>query len=94
MLHLKDGVVIEDIEESGNEEAIIMDTNTGTYMTANATATLMIKTLQRSRSYNEAISILTRELNAEKQAVESDVATLIDSLKELGIWESSGASPV
>ena len=87
MPQLRDGVVLEDVNE---DEAIMIDLNTGRYISLNRTATMLLRTWVDSGGIPGALEALGGKFDVEQSVIEADLTKLLTSLSELELIDIDG----
>ncbi|MFE7130918.1 lasso peptide biosynthesis PqqD family chaperone [Streptomyces sp. NPDC057638] len=64
---------------------VVLDERTGRYWRLSRSAALVVTTLTRGASVNEAVTALTERYDVERQRAERDVERLLDSLRSAGL---------
>ena len=83
MYGLKPGVSFTEVENEG----IVVDTNTGTYVSVNGTASAMLKALVAHRERESALEDLLQKLEVDREVLEQDLDSVVARLTELGLVE-------
>lgn len=71
--------------ETVEAEAIIVNLNTGSYYTANDTATMFWELLDGQRTIADCARLIAREYDVEAEVVEADLLELAATLEDEGL---------
>jgi hypothetical protein len=75
----------EATHETVEEEAIIINLNTGVYYTANDTATMFWELIDGRRTITDCAQLIAQEYEVEAEVVEADLLELAAELKSEGL---------
>lgn len=75
----------EATHETVEEEAIIINLNTGVYYTANDTATMFWELIDGQRTIADCARLIAQDYDVEAEVVEADLLELATELKSEGL---------
>jgi hypothetical protein len=73
------------------DEAVVLESATGTYLTLNASGKLLWQALERGATEGEMVTMLVEQYGIGEELAAADVGTFLDRLRERQLVEAEGA---
>ncbi len=70
-------------------DLVILDLRSSTYLTANASGTVLMRQLTEERTLTELIQVLVDTFDLSEERAQQDVQTFVDELALVGLLEHS-----
>lgn len=81
-----DGVSMREVDGV----TVILDLTESTYMTVNASGTVLLEPLRRGAPRNELTAVLLSKFNTDKERADADVRSFLQALDEQGLLVTDG----
>jgi hypothetical protein len=88
---LYDGVTVERISAEGVTEGVVVDMNSGRYLSLNEVALEMVEAIQQSSDEAAVVSRLLGRLDVDQATLVADLAGFKDQLTQYGLGAEEAA---